>query len=124
MLTAHAVQTLDGADIMLRAARDNLEKTELVLEPDFRATASTYGVHVGLRESIYGLQQVNEIFIIGNDGMIINNTRQFPPPPINFTDQDYFQAFAENPDLDFFISGVNSDLFTQEHPKTPKPQMI
>ncbi|NBQ40528.1 MAG: hypothetical protein EBU34_12305, partial [Alphaproteobacteria bacterium] len=25
-----------------------------------------------------------------------------------------FQAFAENPDLDFFISGVNSDLFTQE----------
>jgi hypothetical protein len=26
--------------------------------------------------------------------------------------------------LDFFISGVNSDLFTQEHPKTPKPQMI
>lgn len=114
MLTAHAVQTLDGADIMLRAARDNLEKAELFREPDFRATISTYGMHVALRESIFGLQQVNEIFIIGNDGNIINHTRQFPPPPINFTDQDYFQAFAENPNLEFFISGVNSDLFTQE----------
>jgi hypothetical protein len=106
MLTAHAVQTLDGADIMLRAARDNLEKAELILESDFRATASTFRVHEALREAIYGLQQVNEIVILGNDGNIINHTRQFPPPPINFTDQDYFQAFAENPDLDFFISGV------------------
>jgi len=114
MLTAHAVQTLDGADIMLRAARDNLEKAELILESDFRATASTFRVHEALREAIYGLQQVNEIVILGNDGNIINHTRQFPAPQVNFTDRDYFRAFVENPYLDFFISRVTSDLFTQE----------
>ncbi len=114
ILTAHAFQTLDGADIMLRGVRDKLEEAQLAFEPDFRATVSTFRVHEMLRESIIGLPQVSGIIILDNDGNILNHTRQFPPQQINLAERDYFQAFAENPYLEFFISRVNINHFTQE----------
>ena len=114
MLTAHAAQTLEGADIILRGARANLEKAQLRVEPDFRATVSTFRVHEALRESINGLPQISEIMILNNKGDVLNSTRPFPIPRMNFADRDYVQAFAENRNLEFFISRVHSDVFTQE----------
>jgi signal transduction histidine kinase len=114
ILNAHAVQTLDAADMMLRAAHDNLQSAQFIYEPDFRATTPMYRIHEMLRDTAHGLPQVNGIGILGNDGTVLNLSRQYPAPPINLADQDYFRAFEENPSLELFISQVNINRLSQE----------
>ncbi len=114
ILTAHAVQTIDTADIMLRGTLDNLQTYQLVYEPDFRATVSTYRIFQMLRGAMNGVPQVVGMSIIGNDGKILNLTRQYPPPQINLAEQDYFRAFEDRPDLDLFISAASINSLTGE----------
>ena len=114
ILTAHAVQTIDTADIMLRGTLDNLQSHQLAYEPDFRATVSTYRIFQMLREAMNGVPQVVGMSIIGNDGKILNLTRQYPPPQINLAEQDYFRAFEDRPDLDLFISAASINSLTGE----------
>ncbi len=114
MLTANAVQTLNATDMMLRAAHDNLQTAQFTYEPDFRATAPMYCIYEMLRESGHGLPQVIGIAILGNDGALLNLSRQYPPPPFNLSDRDYFQAFEKNPSLELFFSQVNINRLSQE----------
>lgn len=114
MLTAHAVQTIDAADIMLRAAHDNLQNAQVTHEPDFRATAETYRVHEILEEALNGLPQLIEISILANDGTLLNVSGQYPPPRINLADQDYFRAFANTPALELTFSRLGKNHLTSE----------
>ena len=114
ILNAHAVQSLEAADIMLRAAHDHLQSAQLTYEPDFRATVLTSRIHEMLRDTAHGLLQVSGIYILGNDGTILNLSRQYPAPPINLADQDYFRAFEENPSLELFISQVSINPLSEE----------
>ena len=114
ILTAHAVQTIDTADILLRGTLDNLQSHQLAYEPDFRATVSTYRIFQMLRGAMNGVPQVVGMSIIGNDGKILNLTRQYPPPQINLAEQDYFRAFEDRPDLDLFISAASINSLTGE----------
>ena len=114
MLTANAVQTLNATDMMLRAAHDNLQTAQFTYEPDFRATAPMFRIYEMLRESGHGLPQVIGIAILGNDGALLNLSRQYPPPPFNLSDRDYFQAFEKNPSLELFISQVSINRLSQE----------
>ena len=107
MLNAHAVQTLDAADMMLRAAHDNLQSAELTYEPDFRATVETFRTHEMLRDTANGLPQVIGIGVFGNDGAILNLSRQYPAPQINVSDRDYFHAFTTKPYPELFLSGLS-----------------
>ena len=114
MLAAHAVQTIDAADIMLRGIADNLHTYRLSSEAELQTTAASPRMYEMLREAMNGVPQVTGLSIISNDGRILNLTRQFPPPDINLSDQDYMRAFEDNPDLDFFIGRATINRLTQE----------
>ncbi|WP_162530697.1 ATP-binding protein [Rhodovastum atsumiense] len=49
-------------------------------------------IHVRLRELIAGLPQVWNVFVWGRDGRVLATGTQFPAPPANASDREYFQV--------------------------------
>ena len=57
-----------------------------------------------LRDKTEGLPQVDVATIVASNGDVLNFTRSNPPPSINLSDRDYYQAHVADAQLGNFIS--------------------
>ena len=104
MLSAHASQSIGAADLVLRSIADNVSDYRVQDDEELRWVFGSRNGYDLLRESAKALPQIDVVTIASRDGSVINFTREFPPPPINLLDRDYFQAHLADPALDFFLS--------------------
>src|SRR6266699_1765173 len=58
------------------------------------------------------LPQAKAIGFIGVDGRLVNGSRQWPTPPMDLTDRDYFRHFRDHDDAGVFIGAPRPDLVT------------
>jgi len=104
MLSAHATQTIGAVDFVLRGVGDTVDDTRIRDVDELRYVfGSRYGYDL-LRESAKAMPQMDVITIATTDGAVVNYTRQYPPPPVNLVDRDYFQAHLADPSLDLYVS--------------------
>jgi len=104
MLSAHAAQSLGAVDIVLRGIGDTVNESRVQDAADLRWTfGSRYGYEL-LRDNAKAMPQIDVMTVAAADGTDLNFTREFPPPPINLLDRDYFQAHLADPSLDLYIS--------------------
>lgn len=104
MLSAHAGQSIGAADLILRSVTENVNDYGVVDDTQMRATFSSRYIFEMLRNAAQGLPQIDVVTIVARDGTVLNFTRQYPPPPINLADRDYFEAHIEDPGLNVFLS--------------------
>lgn len=104
MLSAHAGQSISAADLILRAVAEHVNEYGVRDAEEMRHTFGTQPIFDMLRHATRGLPQIDVLTIVARDGTVLNLTREFPPPPINLADRDYFNAHMEDPDLDVFLS--------------------
>ena len=64
---------------------------------------SHHDLYLKLRDKAAGMPYVGALTIFNAQGRLINFSRQWPTPDIDFTDRDYFKAFQSNPSLTSFI---------------------
>lgn len=104
MLAAHAGQSIGAADLVLRSLSDNVNEYRISDDREMRWVFSSRHTYDMLREAAKALPQIDVVTVAAKDGTVLNFTREFPPPPINLLDRDYFQAHLADPDLDVYLS--------------------
>jgi diguanylate cyclase (GGDEF)-like protein len=67
-----------------------------------RALASVE-VRQDLQRRIASLPQISAIALVGNNGYLVNRSTSWPPPHIDASDRDFFQALTKDPRLVSFI---------------------
>jgi diguanylate cyclase (GGDEF)-like protein len=99
--TSRSMQTVDltlrevAARLASTAAHTGETLSEVVASP------ATFDMLV---DELKGLPQANAISIIGPDGRVQNTSRQFPTPPHDSSDRDYFRYFGSSDDHGDFVS--------------------
>src|SRR5439155_4347240 len=58
------------------------------------------------------LPQAKAIGFIGVEGRLVNGSRQWPTPPMDLSDRDYFRHFRDHDDAGVFIGAPRPDLVT------------
>ena len=98
--TAHSVEAIDAVltEVQLRAAGLNLETPA-----DFRRAYSEEMFRF-LTARLPQLPQATAITLTGSDGNLINTTRRWPRPEVNFADRDFFQHLRAVDDPDLYVS--------------------
>ena len=104
MLSAHAGQSIGAADLVLRGVTENIKDYGVRNDAEMHATFSSRPFFEMLTSAMQGLPQIDVISIVARDGAVLNFSREFPAPPINLGDRDYFRAHMEDPGLDVFLS--------------------
>ena len=108
-IAAHALQTLQAADLVLRSVTDQANSYGLHNAEELRKRLGTAEIHEMLKDRRSGLPQVSVASIVDENGDMVNFTRNHPPrsangSKINLSERDYFRAHKQNPDLDLFLS--------------------
>ncbi len=86
-LSLQTAQALDSVSIVLDTVIDNIEKLDIKDEADFRKKLATKSVFDMLNDRKKGLDQIDVVSIIANNGDNINFTRSYPvviPPQVNW----------------------------------------
>ncbi|HET9596771.1 MAG TPA: response regulator [Anaeromyxobacteraceae bacterium] len=106
LLAEHVYQTTASAYMALDILTERVSGTAREL-PDRRAFGEAMAgreIFDLLRDKIEGFPQIDVATIVGADGRVINFSRSHPPPPIDLSDRDYYQAHLADPALGDFIS--------------------
>jgi diguanylate cyclase (GGDEF)-like protein/PAS domain S-box-containing protein len=101
--TARAVQAIDIA--MSEIAERVSERSELPDE-DYNASIRNKNTHEYLAERLARLPQSEAIGLIDKDGQIVNGSRNWPVPPGDFSDRDYFIHTRDHPKSPLYVSSV------------------
>ena len=91
LIAAHARQVLGGAEIILHGLQRDLVALDLEDEDAFRREVRSQRWFETLRDRMAGAPQVDVASITDASGEILVYSREFPPPPINLSDRDYFR---------------------------------
>ena len=62
-----------------------------------------WALHELLRGKMAGMPHVHAIALIGEDGRLINSSRQWPVPDADVSGSDYFRALKTKPQLEIFV---------------------
>lgn len=100
MLLLQTEQTLDSADLVLRGVQERLQTS---FGRQFELDSSV--VHLLLASRTVGSSYVSALFIVGEDGVVINSSSEYPPKRIMVNDRRYFKAFDGGKGGGSFIDG-------------------
>lgn len=100
----NVAQSLTSADQIALGMVERVDAAGIQSSADLQKLMSSRLVHRTLRDKIEGLPQIDVATITDRDGNIINFTRSWPPPAINLSDRDYYQAHLNDPALKTHVS--------------------
>jgi signal transduction histidine kinase/DNA-binding NarL/FixJ family response regulator len=102
-LAAHARQSFNAADLVLRGVADRVEDANVYSETDFRRVMASPVTFEALVQRSAGVPQIQLVAIVGADGTVLNSTTSYPPPVINVADRDYFKALMSGQATGMFL---------------------
>ena len=97
-------QAFGAMELVQLSVIERIRALGIASSDDYERLMSTHDVHVMLKHKISGLPHVSAIEIINAQGKLVNFSRNWPPPPVNVRDRDYFKALAAEPQLTSLIS--------------------
>ncbi len=103
-LAEHVRQSFTAADLVLKSITDYVNDAQIETEADLRKALATEKIFEMLRNRASSAPQVSVATIVALNGDIVNFSRNWPPPPINLTDRDYFKAHISDRELDVYLS--------------------
>jgi signal transduction histidine kinase/DNA-binding NarL/FixJ family response regulator/HPt (histidine-containing phosphotransfer) domain-containing protein len=104
IMAEHARQSMKGADLVLKSITNRINELGVTDDAGLRRVMGTRAIFDLLRDSASGVPQVDVTTIVAANGDVVNFSRAYPPPVINLSDRDYFQAHFNDPGLDGFLS--------------------
>ena len=97
-------RSVQAVELALNNWRRQIAADGIDTPEDFRTRLHTEALHATLRERDAALPQVDAFTIIGADGKLVNFSRQWPIPPTDLSDRDYFKYLSTHDDPAAFIS--------------------
>jgi len=97
-------QSMASAYMALDAIAEHVQGEGADTPEEFRQKLGSIATHQMLEDKIKHLPHVDVATVVANNGDAINFTRQYPAPPINLADRDYYREHVRRPDAGNFVS--------------------
>jgi two-component system NtrC family sensor kinase len=100
VLTEHALKVFESVD------RSIAETNEIIRDmSDAQIAANAETLHVRLKRLAGESSQIKSLWIFDRTGHALVNSLEYPAPPVDFSDRDYFKAHVER-DIGTFVGEV------------------
>lgn len=103
-ISEQTTRSVQATDLVLEAMRRRAANMNVTTPEAFRTLFATEAVFQTLQRQNDELPQTAAFAIIGDTGKLINYSRQWPTPSVDFSDRDYFKYFQTHNDLGVYIS--------------------
>ena len=114
MTGAHALQSVKAADLVLERIVDQVADQGIETEEDLRRAMGNRDAYAMLRGNAHHVPQIAVASIVALNGDVINFTREYPAPPLNVSDRDYFKEHVADPVVEVSISAPVRNRATGE----------
>ena len=104
MLAKHADHEIEELDAVQNSLIEEMRSLGNVSSEGFARKMSGLDVHLMLKYKISGLSHVSAVALLNSDGMLINDSFEWPIPATNAADRTYFKAFKSDAQLTSFVS--------------------
>jgi PAS domain S-box-containing protein len=99
ILSEQTTRTFDGVVLSIRGARERLSD-----EVGDRLELDSFLVHALLQARALGLPQVKSMFVVDDNGQVVNSSRQDFGRPFSVSQRAFYRYYAEGGSDEFFIS--------------------
>ncbi|MGZ5080495.1 MAG: ATP-binding protein [Usitatibacter sp.] len=114
MTGAHALQSVKATDLVLERIVDQVAGMGVETEEDLRDAMGTREAYAMLRGNAHHVSQIAAASVVALNGDFINFTREYPTPPLNVADRDYFREHVADPLTEVSISAPVQNRATGE----------
>jgi len=115
--TAFAEQTsrtMQAVDLVLRETEAKIATLGIENADEFDSRLATNEIHLFLADRLNNLPQAQTISVVNHNGKMINSSKVWPAPTIDFSDRDYVQYFRDHSDATIFFSNPIKGRITGE----------
>lgn len=109
VLAEQTNRSVQSIDLMFDDIKDDLRSLHATTPEAFRQLMQHEDTHAILLERMSRLSQVRLIALVDNNGRLVNTTNQWPFPPTDLSDRDYFQHFKSHDDQSIHVSNPVPD---------------
>ena len=104
VLAEHTSRSVQSVDIVLREVQERIGALGVTTPEAFRSVLGTADMHEFLRSRSARLPQVDNIALVGADGIRVNYSVGWPAPPGDMSDREYTRHFQLQDDRGLFLS--------------------
>ena len=104
VLAEQTNRSIQSIDLLLNEIQVRIESLGITTPDAFRRLLRSKDTYAHLTERMAHLSQVSLIGLVDNNGQLVNSTNQWPTPPTDLSDREYFQYFKNNDDRALFIN--------------------
>lgn len=101
LLATNVDQAVKGVDITLRDLRDKLQSTEGIA-----AKLGSHELQMELTERLISAPQIRALFLVDQQGMVVNSSRGDLPTAVSVADLAFYKAFVNDRTRDVFFGGL------------------
>ena len=102
VLAEHTSRSVQSVDIVLREVQERIGALGVTTPEAFRSVLGTADMHEFLRSRSARLPQVDNIALVGADGIRVNYSVGWPAPPGDMSDREYTRHFQLQDDRGLF----------------------
>ncbi len=102
-LAESTAQTMSSAHLVLDSMQADIDNLGAEDQEQLRQRIATDQFSQLLREQIRGLPFISGVGVSGADGKVIVLSREYPIPPIDMTDRDYYHFHRHSPSTENFL---------------------
>ncbi len=104
VLAEQTSRSVQSVDIVLREVQERIGALGVTTPEAFRSVLGTADMHEFLRSRSARLPQVNNIALVGADGIRVNYSVGWPAPADDMSDREYTRHFQQQDDRGLFLS--------------------
>lgn len=99
VLAKQAARDFEAVDLIEASLIEHMQTLAVVSDEVYARAMASRDIQLMLEDKISGFPHIETVMLIGADGTLINSSMEWPTPPLNVADRDYFRALKSNPAL-------------------------
>ena len=104
LIAKYAEHEIEELDLVQTHLLEHIRSLNSVSRTDFERKISGEDVHQLLKNKISGLSHIGSLGVINSDGVLINNSFEWPIRAVNLAARNYFIALKSDANLTSFVS--------------------
>jgi diguanylate cyclase (GGDEF)-like protein len=104
VLAEQTNRSIQSIDLLLNDIQERTEALGVTTPESFRNLLRGEDIYTFLKERMERLSQVSLIGLTDNNGRLVNDTKQWPVPPTDLSDRQYFRHFKNENDEAIYVA--------------------
>jgi diguanylate cyclase (GGDEF)-like protein len=109
VLAEQTNRSVQSIDLMLNDIQEQIQSVRGTTPEAFRRLMQGEDTHAMLLDRMSRLSNLRLIALVGRNGDLINTTNQWPFPPTDLSDREYFEYFHSNNNRNIYVSNPVPD---------------